>query len=96
MALLLAGVGGTGAFVLGWAGLPPRGRLGRADLLPEASGEFALNGWIKVLTDGSVQFATPYVEMGQGVHTALALLVAEEMDVAPERVKPVQAPHDAI
>jgi isoquinoline 1-oxidoreductase beta subunit len=76
--------------------LPPRGRLGRADLLAEGPGEVALNGWIKVLTDGSVQFATPYVEMGQGVHTALALLVAEEMDVAPERVKPVQAPHDAI
>ncbi|HEX5687929.1 MAG TPA: molybdopterin cofactor-binding domain-containing protein [Ideonella sp.] len=94
--LLLSGVGSAGALLLGWAGLPPRGRLGRAELLAEAPGEVALNGWIKVLRDGSVQFATPFVEMGQGVHTALALLVAEEMDVAPERVTPVQAPHDAI
>ena len=46
--------------------------------------------------DGSVQFATPFVEMGQGVHTALALLVAEEMEIGPTRVRPVQAPHDAI
>lgn len=93
---LLSGVGGAGALVLGWSGLPPRSRLGRASLWPEGSGEVALNGWIKVLPDGSVQFASPYVEMGQGVFTALAQLVAEEMDISPARVKPVQAPHDAI
>ncbi|HJV72004.1 xanthine dehydrogenase family protein molybdopterin-binding subunit [Ideonella sp.] len=94
--VVLSGVGAAGALVLGWAGLPPRGRLGTADLLPVEGGEVALNGWIKVAPDGSVSFATPFVEMGQGVHTALALLVAEEMDVAPSRVRPVQAPHDTI
>jgi isoquinoline 1-oxidoreductase beta subunit len=94
--VLLSGVGAAGALVLGWAGLPPRGRLGTADLLGVDAGEVALNGWIKVAADGSVSFATPFAEMGQGVHTALALLVAEEMGVAPARVRPVQAPHDAI
>jgi isoquinoline 1-oxidoreductase subunit beta len=94
--VLLSGVGAAGALVLGWAGLPPRGRLGSANLLPAGGGEVALNGWIKVAPDGSVTFATPFVEMGQGVHTALAMLVAEEMDLPPTRVRPVQAPHDAI
>jgi isoquinoline 1-oxidoreductase beta subunit len=94
--VLLSGAGAAGALVLGWAGLPPRSRLGAAGLLPLDAGEVALNGWIKVAADGSVVFATPFVEMGQGVHTALALMVAEEMDVAPARVRPVQAPHDAI
>lgn len=94
--VLLSGLGATGALVLGWAGLPPRSRLGPASLLPAEGGEVSLNGWIKVSPDGGVSFAMPFSEMGQGVHSALALLVAEEMDIAPARVKPVQAPHDAI
>ena len=94
--VLLSGAGAAGALVLGWAGLPPRSRLGAASLWPADAGAVALNGWIKVSPDGSVSFATPFAEMGQGVHSALALLVAEEMDIELARVKPVQAPHDAV
>jgi len=94
--VLLSALGAGGALMLGWAGLPPRGRLGSAGLLPAEGGDIALNGWIKVSPDGSVSFAMPFAEMGQGVHSALALLVAEEMDIAPARVTPVQAPHDSI
>jgi isoquinoline 1-oxidoreductase subunit beta len=96
--VLLSGAAAAGALVVGWAGLPPRGRLGRAELWPPGAeaGAVALNGWIKVARDGSVLFATPFAEMGQGVHQALALMVAEEMDVATARVHPVQAPHDTI
>ena len=86
--LLLSGLGATGALMLGWAGLPPRSRLGSASLLPADGGELSLNGWIKVSPDGSVSFAMPFSEMGQGVHSALALMVAEEMDIAPARVRP--------
>ena len=46
--VLLSGLGATGALVLGWAGLPPRSRLGAASLWPADGGEVALNGWIKV------------------------------------------------
>ena len=35
-------------------------------------------------------------EMGQGVHTALAMLVADELDVPLARVRLQQAGHDAI
>src|SRR5262245_4915551 len=35
-------------------------------------------------------------EMGQGVHTALAMLAAEELDMPLERVRLQQAGHDAI
>ena len=49
-------------------------------------GEVALNGWIKIAADGSVLLAMNRSEMGQGVHTALAMLVAEELDVPLARV----------
>jgi isoquinoline 1-oxidoreductase beta subunit len=94
--MLLSAVGAGGALMLGWAGLPPRSRLGSADLWPSDASAVALNGWIKVVPDGSISFAMPFAEMGQGVHSALALLVAEEMDIAPSRVTPVQAPHDSV
>ncbi|MBV8635393.1 MAG: xanthine dehydrogenase family protein molybdopterin-binding subunit, partial [Burkholderiaceae bacterium] len=59
-------------------------------------GEIALNGWIKLAPDGSVTVAMARAEMGQGVHTALPMLVAEELDVPLVRVKIIQAPIDKI
>lgn len=94
--VILSGLAAAGALVIGWSGLPPRSRLGRAGLLPVADGEVGLNGWIKIAADGRVQLAMPFSEMGQGVHTALALIAAEELDVAPARVELVPAPRDAI
>jgi len=56
----------------------------------------ALNGWIRIQDDGSVVLAMPRSEMGQGVHTALAMLVAEELDVPLARVSLEQAGSDTI
>ena len=61
--------------------MPPRSRVGGAGIFPEHNGEIALNGWIKITPDGSVVLAMPRVEMGQGIHTALSMLVAEELDI---------------
>src|SRR5947207_15117901 len=94
--LLLSGLSTAGALLVGWGLMPPRSRLGRADLLPPSDGEIALNGWIKVASDGSVLLAMNRSEMGQGVHTALAMLVAEEMDVALAQVRLIEAGHDTL
>jgi len=83
--LLIGGASG-GALLVGWALLPPRSRLGGKDVLPVAGGEVALNGWLKIAPDGGATLAMPRIEMGQGVHTALAMLVAEELDLPLERV----------
>ena len=88
---LLSALGATGALVVGWGVLPARSRLGTPDLMLPTEGDVALNGWIKVTADGSVVLAMPRSEMGQGVHTALAMLVAEELDVPLSRVKLEQA-----
>ena len=76
--------------------LPPRDRLGAADLLPGAGGEVGLNGWIKIAADGAVLLAMNRSEMGQGVHTALAMLVAEELDVPLARVRLIPAGADRL
>ncbi len=86
-ALFLSGVGAAGALVVGWSLLPPRDRIGAVDLLPVEDGEVGLNGWIKIGADGTVFLAMNRSEMGQGVHTALAMLVAEEMDVPLDAVR---------
>ncbi|MCE9660605.1 MAG: molybdopterin-dependent oxidoreductase [Burkholderiales bacterium] len=95
-ALLLSGLGAAGALVVGWSLLPPRSRLGGVDSLPAVEGEVGLNGWIKIAADGAVLLAMNRSEMGQGVHTALAMLVAEELDVALDRVRLIPAGHDRL
>lgn len=94
--LLWSGLGATGALVVGWSGMPPRSRLGKPDTLPPAEGEVGLNGWLKIDAQGHALLAMPYAEMGQGVHTTLALLVAEELDLRPDQVRLIPATHDAL
>ncbi|WP_343625052.1 xanthine dehydrogenase family protein molybdopterin-binding subunit [Roseateles puraquae] len=93
---LLAGLGAAGALVVGWGALPPRSRLGKAHTLPVVDGEVGLNGWIKVAADGHVVLAMNRSEMGQGVHTGLAQLVAEELDVPLHTVALTPAGHDSL
>lgn len=93
---ILGGLGVTGALIVGWGVTPPRQRLNGTHPLALDAGEVALNGWIKLGADGSVTVAMPRAEMGQGVHTALPMLVAEELDVPLAKVKIMQAPIDKI
>ncbi|MBC7415872.1 MAG: xanthine dehydrogenase family protein molybdopterin-binding subunit [Herminiimonas sp.] len=93
---LLAALGVTGALTVGWGVLPPRQRLDGDHPLPLIDGDVALNGWIKIGRNGMVTVAMPRSEMGQGVHTALPMLVAEELDVPLSMVQIVQAPIDRI
>lgn len=43
-------------------------------------GQLALNGWIKLSSDNTVTVVLARSEMGQGTHTGLMMLVAEELD----------------
>lgn len=95
-AFLLGGLLGSGALLLGWAALPSGDRLGTADPSPVDGNDTALNGWIRIAPDGTVRLAMPRAEMGQGVHTALAMLVAEELCVDPEQIEIVPAGTETI
>jgi len=94
--LLLSAAGAAGALLVGWMATPQRSRLGSARLMLPKEGQFALNGWIKIASDGSVMLAMPRSEMGQGVHTALPMLAAEELDVPLSAVRIEQAGSDTI
>ena len=94
--LLLSGLGAAGALLVGFGLAPPRSRLGSAGTLAEHEGEVGINGWIKIASDGSVLLAMPRSEMGQGVHTALAQLVAEELVVPLARVRLIPAGHESL
>ncbi|MEP7297377.1 MAG: molybdopterin cofactor-binding domain-containing protein [Burkholderiales bacterium] len=94
--LILSGLGAGAALVVGWGVMPPRSRLGGVDTLPVVDGEVGLNGWLKIATDGTVLLAMNRSEMGQGVHTALAMLVAEELDVGLAKVRLIQAGPDKL
>jgi nicotinate dehydrogenase subunit B len=46
-----------------------------------------LDGWLRIEADGTVTAFTGKVELGQGILTALAQIVADELDVGPARVR---------
>ncbi|MBQ5941240.1 molybdopterin cofactor-binding domain-containing protein [Massilia sp. AB1] len=93
---LIGGVLATGALLVGWGVQPPRQRLHTADPLPVTDGAVALNGWVAIAPDGTVSVVVPRSEMGQGVHTALPMLLAEELDVPLAAVRVARAPIDKI
>ena len=93
---LLGTTAGVGALLVGWGALPQRSRVGLASMMTPGEGDIALNGWIKILPDGSVVLAMPRSEMGQGVHTALPQLAAEELDVPLSAVRIEQAGWDTV
>ncbi len=93
---ILGTLAATGALALGWSLLPPRQRLVTSEPLPLAEGEQALGGWLKISADDRVRVVMPKSEMGQGVHTGLAMVLADELDADWARVDITAAPIDRI
>ena len=85
---LLGGIAlGAGALVVGWSVLPPRQRLLTADALPELNNQTTLNGWVRIGSDDQVSVVMARSEMGQGVYTGLAMMLADELDARWDQIK---------
>lgn len=89
---LLSGVAVGGGLLIGYGLLKPRDLLGDRQLFNSVANETALNAWLRIAADGRVTVAVPRAEMGQGVYTALPMLVAEELDIPWSAVAVEQAP----
>jgi isoquinoline 1-oxidoreductase beta subunit len=50
------------------------------------------NAWLRIETDGSIVFLSDRSEMGQGVYTSLATILAEELEVPVEAIRVEAAP----
>lgn len=77
----------SGGLLLGFQFSP------RAWAADSAAAPAALNAFLSVTSDGSITVAIKHSEMGQGVLTSIAMLVAEEMDADWSKVQAV--PGDA-
>jgi isoquinoline 1-oxidoreductase subunit beta len=53
-----------------------------------------LNAHLRIDPSGSVTFVSPKVEMGQGAHTSLSMLIAEELEVGLDQIRIEDAPPD--
>src|ERR1700723_3960918 len=75
---LLTG-GLAGGFLLAFH-LPVRAVNEPVQLPDDTAGKFAPNAFIRIDHSGKTTLVMPQVEMGQGVYTAVAMILAEELD----------------
>ncbi|MDI4632835.1 xanthine dehydrogenase family protein molybdopterin-binding subunit [Pelomonas sp. V22] len=73
--------------------LPLSGRAAAA--APAASNTFAPNAWLRLTPDNKITVICGSAEMGQGVLTAIPMLLAEELEADWKLVSVEQAPADA-
>ena len=59
-----------------------------------ANEPFAPNAFIRIPPEGKIAFIMPSVEMGQGIYTAVAMMLAEELEVGLDQVVLEHAPAD--
>lgn len=93
---IIGGVAGGGLLGVGFWFARERDRLGDRTLFNVKPNEAGLSGWVKITRDNRVIVAVPRAEMGQGVQTALAMLVAEEMDARWNQMRVEDPPENGV
>ena len=81
-----------GALVLGIAVPAKLARAAGEQAAPEIKPGTRVPAFLKIDPDGSVTLQSPFIEGGQGVFTAMAQIVGEELDADPARFTVVCAP----
>lgn len=83
---------GGGAFGIYWADANAHQT---ARMLTETGGDHNFLTWMKIAEDDTVTVYSPHIDFGQGTHTALGQMLADELDADWARVKVEQAPADS-
>jgi len=87
-----AAVGGGLILTYGWSSLDDGDAAGKFAATGEPGAP--LNAWLKISDDGTITCAIHRAEMGQGVTTSLAMLLAEELDADWSSIRFEFAPVD--
>ncbi|MGB5781926.1 MAG: molybdopterin cofactor-binding domain-containing protein, partial [Eudoraea sp.] len=90
-AFITTGVLSGGALIIGVA-IRPGNRADKVRDLIAGEGDTVLNIWLKVNADNTITVIVPHAEMGQGVHTTLPMMLADEMDADWKNIKMLEAP----
>ena len=83
----LGGMAGGGLAIGVYGGYDAVGQM----LTANGNDTAQLNAFVQIDTDGSVSIWVAKVDMGQGVRTSLPMIVADELDVAWDDIRVVQA-----
>lgn len=90
----LIGVGATGALALGIQVGKPRIRQVIANNFADSEVPFGIyiapTAWFEITPENRIRLLMPKAEMGQGIHTALAQVAAEELEIEWTQLEVVQ------
>ena len=90
----LIGIGAAGALALGFRVGRPRIRRTIAGNFADSEVPFGIyvgpTAWFEITPDNQVRLLMPKAEMGQGIHTALAQIAAEELEIEWSQLDVVQ------
>jgi isoquinoline 1-oxidoreductase beta subunit len=90
-AFITSGVAAGGVAVFGVA-IRRGDRSDNVAGLVASEGDSMFDVWLKISPDNRFTVFVPHAEMGQGVHTSLAMMLAEELDADWSQVDVVEAP----
>ncbi|CAG0959418.1 xanthine dehydrogenase YagR molybdenum-binding subunit [Anaerolineae bacterium] len=94
--LKLGVLGGTALLLGVYLGTGGELVKGPTEVWDDLPGTFEPNAWLRLNSDGSVLVRINHSEMGQGITTGLAMIIAEELDAGWDRVSVEIAPAEAV
>jgi len=87
----VAGLAASGALIVG-VSIRPGDRTDDLAKFVTEGDEQLVSSWVKIAPDNTVTAIIPHGEMGQGVHTALSAMLAEEMEADWDAMEIMEAP----
>ncbi len=89
-----AGVLAGGGLLIGIGVRPGNPISSLAPKVAGGAGEQLVNSWVKIDTNNIITAIVPHCEMGQGAHSVLGQMLADELDADWANVRVMQAPAD--
>ena len=90
-AFITTGVVAGGGFIVGVA-MRPGNQVGKLAAKMGDEGGQLVHTYVRIDTDNTITAIIPHAEMGQGVHTSLGQMLAEELDADWDQLKLEEAP----